>query len=113
MSAKPTHPSYNDGSDQDEPQKQPPKVFCKKGALRNFAKLTGKHLCQTLFLFRLSSQEWHNCQNCEKMPTRLECMCCHKIPEVKAFNLKGKARLSSNITDLEFVEVVVRRCFPK
>ena len=24
-------------------------VFCKKGALRNFAKFTGKHLCQTLF----------------------------------------------------------------
>ena len=24
--------------------KQPPEVFCKKGALRNFAKFTGKHL---------------------------------------------------------------------
>ena len=24
-------------------------VFCKKGVLRNFAKLTGKHLCQSLF----------------------------------------------------------------
>ena len=40
VSAKPTHPGYNDGSDQDEQQKQPPEVFCKKGALRNFAKLT-------------------------------------------------------------------------
>ena len=102
----------------------------KKGALRNFAKLTVKHLCQSLFLNnsikketlaqcfpvnfakflripflqnisgrlllepetqhnRLSSQEWRNCQNCEEMPTRLECVCWHKIPEVKAFNLKG------------------------
>ena len=26
-----------------------PKVFCKKGALKNFSKLTGKHLCQSLF----------------------------------------------------------------
>ena len=26
-----------------------PEVFCKKGALNNFAKLTGKHLCQSLF----------------------------------------------------------------
>ena len=26
-----------------------PEVFCKKGALRNFAKFTGKHLCQSLF----------------------------------------------------------------
>ena len=25
-----------------------PEVFCKKGALRNFAKFTGKHLCQSL-----------------------------------------------------------------
>ena len=24
-------------------------VFCKKGAVRNFAKYTGKHLCQSLF----------------------------------------------------------------
>ena len=27
-------------------QKQPPEVFCKKGILRNFAKFTGKHMCQ-------------------------------------------------------------------
>ena len=33
VSAKPTHPSYNDGSDQDEPQKQPSEVFCKKAHL--------------------------------------------------------------------------------
>ena len=25
-------------------------VLCKKGVLRNFAKFTGKHLCQSLFL---------------------------------------------------------------
>ena len=24
-------------------------VFCKRGALKNFTKLTGKHLCQNLF----------------------------------------------------------------
>ena len=30
-------------------QKQPPKVFYKKGVLKNLAKLTGKHLCQSLF----------------------------------------------------------------
>ena len=51
LSAKLTHPSYNDGSDQNEPQKQPPEVFCKKGVLRNFAKLTVKHLCQS-FIFQ-------------------------------------------------------------
>ena len=30
-------------------QKQPPEVFCKKGILRNFAKFTGKQLCQRLW----------------------------------------------------------------
>ena len=53
VSAKPTHPSYTDGSDQDEPQKQPPEVLCKEGALRNFAKLTVKHLWQSLFFKKL------------------------------------------------------------
>ena len=66
VSAKRTRPSYNDGSNQGEP-----------GARHN----------------RLSSQEWCNCQNCKQMPTRLECMCCHEIPEVKAFHLKSNARL--------------------
>ena len=42
-------------------QKQPPEVFCKNrcsvriGALRNFAKFTGKHLCQSLFFFFLDN----------------------------------------------------------
>ena len=30
-------------------------VFCKKGVLRNFAKFTGKHLCQSLFLNKVAS----------------------------------------------------------
>ena len=34
-------------------QKQPPEMFFKKGVLRNFAKLTGKHLCQSLFFNKL------------------------------------------------------------
>ena len=36
-------------------QKQPPQVFCKKGVLRNFAKFTGKHLCQSLFFNKVPS----------------------------------------------------------
>ena len=27
-----------------------PEVFCKKGVFRNFSKLTGKHLCWSVFL---------------------------------------------------------------
>ena len=29
-------------------QQQPPEVFCIKNVLKNFAKFTGKHLCQNL-----------------------------------------------------------------
>ena len=45
-------------------------VFCKKGVLRNFAKFTGKHLCQSLFFNKvaglrpailLKERLWHRC----------------------------------------------------
>ena len=51
-------------------QKQPPKVFCKKVALKNFAKFTAKHLCQSLFFNKatgvmpatlLKKRLWHRC----------------------------------------------------
>ena len=83
---KRTRPSYKDGSDQDEPE-------------------THQN--------RLSSQEWCNCQKCEKMSTGLECVCFHEIPEVKGFHLNGKARLSWNTAALQFTEVVVCRYFSK
>ena len=31
-----------------------PEVFCKKGVVRNFAKVTGKQLCQGLFLNKVA-----------------------------------------------------------
>ena len=34
--------------------KQPPKVFYKKVVLNNFAKFTGKHLCQSLFFHKVA-----------------------------------------------------------
>ena len=45
-------------------------VFCKKVVLRNFAKLTGKHLCQRLFFNKIAGLKsatlfkkrlWHRC----------------------------------------------------
>ena len=47
-----------------------PDVFCKKGVLRNFAKFTGKHLCQSLFFNKVAGLRpptlfkkrlWHRC----------------------------------------------------
>ena len=51
-----------------------PEVFCKKGALRNFAKFTGIHLCQSFFFNKvaglrpatlLKKRLWHKCEICE------------------------------------------------
>ena len=36
-----------------------PKLFCKKGVLRNFAKFAGKHLWQGLFLIKLQKKSWY------------------------------------------------------
>ena len=47
-----------------------PEVFCEKGVLENFAKFTGKHLCQSLFFNKvaglrlailLKKRLWHRC----------------------------------------------------
>ena len=50
-------------------QKQPPKVFCKKVALKNFAKLSGQHLSQSLLFNKVAGLSyqlylkkiWHKC----------------------------------------------------
>ena len=34
-------------------------VFCKKGVLRNSAKFTGKHLCQSLFLNKVAREAYN------------------------------------------------------
>ena len=54
---------------------------------------------------RLSTQEWCNCEKCEKMPTSLECMRSHEIPAFKAFHLNFKTRLSWNTAALELFAV--------
>ena len=37
-----------------EQKRQPPEVFYEKGVLRNFAKFTRKHLCQSLFFNKVA-----------------------------------------------------------
>ena len=54
---------------------------------------------------RLSTQECCNCEKSDKMPTSLECVCCHEIPAVKAFFKKFKAIPSWNTAVLEFFYV--------
>ena len=38
-------------------------VFCKKSALKNFEKMTGKHLRQSLFSDRVSFNDWNFIKN--------------------------------------------------
>ena len=40
-------------------EEQPPEVFCKKGALRNFAKFAGKHFCVRVS-FSINLQAFRN-----------------------------------------------------
>ena len=65
--ANQTHPNYSVGSNQDEAEIQ---------------------------YDRWSTQEWSNCEKCEKMSTSYECVCCHQIQTVTAFHLKLKVGLS-------------------
>ena len=35
-------------------QKQPPEIFCEKSVFKKFTKLTGKHLCYSLFFNKVA-----------------------------------------------------------
>ena len=63
-----SYPNFNHGHVKHRSSRL--EVFCRKGVLRNFAKFTGKHLCQILFFnkvagFRPSTLSkkrlWHWC----------------------------------------------------
>ena len=77
---------------------------CTKITCLNYS--VGSHQDETEIQYdRLSTQEWCNCENCEVMQTSLECVCSHKILEVKVFHFKCKARVSWNAAVLEFYAV--------
>ena len=42
-----------------------PEVYCKKGVLKNFAKFTGKHLCQSLFFKKETLAQMFSCEFCK------------------------------------------------
>ena len=44
-------------------QEQPPELLCRKGVLRDFAKFTGKHLCQSLLVETIAQVLF--CEFCE------------------------------------------------
>ena len=67
-----------------------PEVFCKKGFLRNFAKFTGKNLCQSLFFNKVAGAcnfikketlaQVSSCEFCEISKNTF----CYRTPPVAA-----------------------------
>ena len=66
-----------------------PEVFCKKGALRNFGKFTGKHLCQSPFFNKVAGcnfikketmTQLFSCEFCEISKNTFS----HRIPPLGA-----------------------------
>ena len=67
-----------------------PEVFCKKGVHRNFAKFTGKHLCQSLFFNKVAVpatllkkntlEQVFSCEFCEISKNAF----CYRTPLVTA-----------------------------
>ena len=58
-----------------------PEVFCEKGVLKNFAKFTGKHLCQSFFVNKvagLKPAQVFSCEICKMFKNTF----FHRIPSV-------------------------------
>ena len=53
-----------------------PEVFCKNGVLRNFAKLTGKHLRQSLFFNKIAGIKASNFIEKETLAQVFSCEFC-------------------------------------
>ena len=99
-------------------QKQPPELFFQKGILRNFTKLTGKYLCQSLFFNKvaglrlLKKRLWHRC-----FPVNF--IKFLRTPFLQ--NISGRLLLNVRITfqEVSFVEnlntevkaTLIKRCF--
>ena len=62
-----------------------PEVFCRKGVLRNFAKFTGKHLCQSFFFNKVSGLRPATLLKKENLAQVFSCEFC-KISKNTYFN---------------------------
>ena len=106
-------------------QKQPPEVFCEKIVLRNFAKFTGKYLCQNLFYNEVAGQACNFIKR-ETLTQVLSCELC-KISKNTFFHrtpLVAASVLTLNILCLQpnslqnlilyvdiFIHVSIEQCF--
>ena len=65
-----------------------PDVFCKKGVFRNFAKFTGTHLCQSLFLMKFTKETLAEVFSCEFCKSSKNILFYRKPPVVASVNRK-------------------------
>ena len=72
-------------------QKQPPEVFYKKGVLKNFAKFTGKYLCQSLFFNKVAGV----CNSIKKgtLAQLFSCEFCEIFKNIFLQNTSGRLLL--------------------
>ena len=90
-----------------------PEVFCKKGVLRNFAKFTGKHLCQRLFLNNVAGLRPNACNFIEKETLPLVFSCeFHEISK-NTFLHRAPLVAASTYTLPSFSKNTLRLLLPK
>ena len=66
-------------------------VFCKKTVLRNLAKFTGNHLCQSLFIKKETLAQVFSCECCEICKNTFS----YRTPEVAASAYSENAKTYS------------------
>ena len=88
-----------------------PEIFCKKGVLKNFAKFTGKHLCQSFFFNKETMAQVFSWESCEISKSvfftehlwwLLLKVICNQF--WRSFNLTKLESLDTNLAKLESLD---------
>ena len=88
-------------------------MFCKKGVLRNFAKFTGKHLCQSLFFNKVAGlgSEYHGIIKKFPYPVHVwEYSCVFYVTNNTVLSNETRSRASFTFVEL-FVTTILSKLF--
>ena len=85
-----------------------PEVFCKTGIIRNFAKFTGKHLCQSLFLNKVPGlrPSAYNFNKKETLAQAFSCEFCEISKNTFCYRAALVATSGSSRSSEQFVNFV-------
>ena len=91
-------------------------VFCKKGILRNFAKITGKHLCQSLFIKKDTLVQVFSCVFGETSKNtffnRISLMVASEVA-MSWVQTKNKFHIKERNRGIPYVSIDVKNCVNK